>query len=140
MCDKIKMLYGRALADQYLEDLNTHILYKHDESGTPGFPYCVAITMYPFLISGLKELGGVSIAPDGTETQMESVEIYELSQADADIILGLIENTHSVYSYDQDILDIITDEVAAFFAGEKTAEDTAAMVQSRVNLYVQEQS
>src|SRR5574344_1720582 len=63
MCDKIKMLYGRALADQYLEDLNTHILYKHDESGTPGFPYCVAITMYPFLISGLKELGGVSIAP-----------------------------------------------------------------------------
>ena len=63
MCDKIKTLYGRALADQYLKDLNSHILYKHDESGTPGFPYCVAITMYPFLISGLKELGGVSIAP-----------------------------------------------------------------------------
>ena len=39
------------------------MLYKHDESGTPGFPYCVAITMYPFLVSGLKELGGVSIAP-----------------------------------------------------------------------------
>ena len=63
MCDKIKTLYGRALADQYLKDLNSHILYKHDESGTPGFPYCVAITMYPFLISGLRELGGVSIAP-----------------------------------------------------------------------------
>ena len=38
MCDKIKTLYGRALADQYLKDLNSHILYKHDESGTPGFP------------------------------------------------------------------------------------------------------
>lgn len=63
MCDKIKTLYGRSLADQYLKDLNSHILYKHDESGTPGFPYCVAITMYPFLVSGLKELGGVSIAP-----------------------------------------------------------------------------
>ena len=48
---------------QYLADLNSHVLYKHDESGTPGFPYCVAITMYPFLVSGLKELGGVSIAP-----------------------------------------------------------------------------
>ena len=45
-----------------------------------------------------------------------------------------------MYSYDQDIMNIITDEVAAFFAGEKSAEDTAAMVQSRVNLYVQEQS
>ena len=63
-----------------------------------------------------------------------------VTSADADIILGLIENTHSVYSYDPDILDIITDEVAAFFAGEKSAADTAAMVQSRVNLYVQEQS
>lgn len=63
MCDKIKTLYGRHLADQYLVDLNTHVLYKHDESGTPGFPYCVAISMYPFLISGLRELGGVSIAP-----------------------------------------------------------------------------
>lgn len=63
MCDKIKTLFSRSLADQYLKDLNSHILYKHDESGTPGFPYCVAITMYPFLVSGLKELGGVSVAP-----------------------------------------------------------------------------
>lgn len=63
MCDKIKSLYGRSLADQYISDLDSHVLYKHDESGTPGFPYCVAITMYPFLVSGLKELGGVSIAP-----------------------------------------------------------------------------
>ena len=63
MQDKIKALYGRALADQYIADLESHVLYKHDESGTPGFPYCVAITMYPFLESGLRELGGVSIAP-----------------------------------------------------------------------------
>ena len=63
MCDKIKTLYGKSLADQYLKDLDSHILYKHDESGTPGFPYCVAITMYPFLVSGLRELGGVSVAP-----------------------------------------------------------------------------
>ena len=63
MKDKIKALYGRSLADQYIKDLNDHVLYKHDESGTPGYPYCVAITMYPFLVSGLKELGGVSVAP-----------------------------------------------------------------------------
>ncbi len=63
MQDKIKALYGKALSDQYIADLQSHILYKHDESGTPGYPYCVAITMYPFLLSGLKELGGVSTAP-----------------------------------------------------------------------------
>ena len=63
MVDKIKSIYGRDLANHYLTDLESHVLYKHDESGTPGFPYCVAITMYPFLVSGLRELGGVSIAP-----------------------------------------------------------------------------
>ena len=63
MKDKIKALYGRNLASQYIKDLESHVLYKHDESGTPGYPYCVAITMYPFLIDGLRNLGGVSIAP-----------------------------------------------------------------------------
>jgi len=63
MQDKIRALYGRSLAQQYITDLESHVLYKHDESGTPGYPYCVAITMYPFLVSGLRELGGVSIAP-----------------------------------------------------------------------------
>ncbi len=63
MKDKIKALYGRSLAGQYIKDLESHVLYKHDESGTPGYPYCVAITMYPFLADGLIKLGGVSVAP-----------------------------------------------------------------------------
>ena len=63
MHNKIKSLYSKKLADQYIKDLESHILYKHDESGTPGYPYCVAITMYPFLIDGLIKLGGQSKAP-----------------------------------------------------------------------------
>ncbi len=63
LCDKIRKMYSKKLADQYIADLESHILYKHDESGTPGYPYCVAITMYPFLENGLKGLGGESIAP-----------------------------------------------------------------------------
>ena len=63
MKDKIKALYGRSLAGQYIKDLESHVLYKHDESGTPGYPYGVAITMYPFLVDGLIKLGGVSVAP-----------------------------------------------------------------------------
>lgn len=61
--DKIRSLYSKKLADQYIKDLESHVLYKHDESGTPGYPYCVAITMYPFLTDGLTNLGGVSVAP-----------------------------------------------------------------------------
>lgn len=63
LCDKIRKMFSKKLADQYLADLESHILYKHDESGTPGYPYCVAITMFPFLVDGLKGLGGESIAP-----------------------------------------------------------------------------
>ena len=63
MHNKIKALYSKKLADQYLYDLEHHILYRHDESGTPGYPYCVAITMYPFLVDGLTKLGGLSTAP-----------------------------------------------------------------------------
>ena len=63
LCDKIKNMYSKKLSEQYIKDLESHVLYKHDESGTPGYPYCVAITMYPFLVDGLKGLGGESIAP-----------------------------------------------------------------------------
>ena len=66
-------------------------------------------------------------------------DVYALTQEDIDQILGVINNTHSVYDYDQEILDIITDEVAAYFAGDKDVQTTANMIQSRVNLYVQEQ-
>lgn len=63
MQNKLKQMYSKKLANQYIKDLESHVLYKHDESGTPGYPYCVAITMYPFLIDGLTTLGGQSSAP-----------------------------------------------------------------------------
>lgn len=39
MHNKIQALYSKKLADQYIKDLESHVLYKHDESGTPGYPY-----------------------------------------------------------------------------------------------------
>jgi ribonucleoside-triphosphate reductase len=63
LCDKIRKMYSKKLSEQYIKDLESHILYKHDESGTPGYPYCVAITMYPYMVDGLTKLGGVSKAP-----------------------------------------------------------------------------
>ena len=61
--DRISFLFSKKLAKQYLEDLKTHVLYKHDETAIPGMPYCVAITMYPFLTDGLTKLGGISTPP-----------------------------------------------------------------------------
>lgn len=61
MHDKITELYGKELADEYIRQLESHEIYKHDETSI--MPYCVSITMYPFLFEGLKNIGGISTAP-----------------------------------------------------------------------------
>lgn len=63
MQQRIAELYGDDLARQYIEDLEKHRIYRHDETALIGKPYCASITMYPFLLNGLKGLGGTSAAP-----------------------------------------------------------------------------
>ena len=46
--------------------LESHELYKHDETSI--MPYCVAITMYPFLLNGLQDLGGLSAKPKNLDS------------------------------------------------------------------------
>lgn len=65
---KLKELYPDFDANQYIRDLHNHIIYKNDENSTFGFPYCVAITMYPFLQNGIKALGGLSAAPKNIDS------------------------------------------------------------------------
>ena len=53
--------YGEELADQFLKDEDEHLIYVHDSTSI--MPYCVAVSLYPFLLDGLKKLGGTSGAP-----------------------------------------------------------------------------
>lgn len=62
MIDKINELYGTELAEKYIEQLDSHQIYRHDETH-PVFPYCVSITMYPFICEGLKSIGAPSTEP-----------------------------------------------------------------------------
>ena len=65
--NKIKELYGKELAEQFIIDLNT-ICYAHDLSSQIGMPYCVAISLYPFLLNGIKDIGGLSAAPKNIDS------------------------------------------------------------------------
>ena len=48
------------VADQYEKDLESHIIYTHDEASSPvPKPYCVAVSMYPFLLNGTSTLDGL---------------------------------------------------------------------------------
>lgn len=64
----LEKLYNKEIAEQYEKDLNHHIIYKHDETCSAIYPYCVAISMYPFLNNGLQDLGGLSAAPKNLDS------------------------------------------------------------------------
>ena len=61
LTDRIKKMYGKPLADEYLDKLNHHFIYKNDETNLAN--YCASITMYPWLIGGTTAIGGNSTAP-----------------------------------------------------------------------------
>ena len=61
LTDRMKKMYGKELADQYLDLLTHHFIYKNDETSLAN--YCASITMYPWLTGGTKSIGGNSTAP-----------------------------------------------------------------------------
>ncbi|MDR0729632.1 MAG: anaerobic ribonucleoside-triphosphate reductase [Prevotellaceae bacterium] len=61
LTDRLKEMYGKELADKYLDLLKRHYIYKNDETSLSN--YCASITMYPWLIGGTIPIGGNSKAP-----------------------------------------------------------------------------
>lgn len=58
-------------ADNYEDDLKHHIIYTHDESSLK--PYCVAASLYPFILDGLQGLGGSAGAPKHANSYIGSI-------------------------------------------------------------------
>jgi ribonucleoside-triphosphate reductase len=61
LTDRLKEMYGKEVADRYIDLLNKHFIYKNDETSLAN--YCASITMYPWLIGGTSSIGGNSKAP-----------------------------------------------------------------------------
>ena len=61
LTDRIKKMYGKDLADKYIDLLTHHFIYKNDETSLAN--YCASITMYRWLIGGTASIGGNSTAP-----------------------------------------------------------------------------
>ena len=67
------------------------------------------------------------------------IEMYALTQEEADEVLDLINSTTKVANYDESISSIVLELCEAYFSGQKSAAETAKLVQSKVNIYVNEQ-
>lgn len=66
MCDKITELFSKDDAKEYIHLLDSHALYKHDETSL--YAYCTSITMYPYLFKGMKDIGGISDPPKNLQS------------------------------------------------------------------------
>ena len=66
------------------------------------------------------------------------IDIRATSQSEYDQIMELYNAIDSVYSYDTKIFDIVTDVADSYFAGDRSLEDAASLIQNRVNTYVNE--
>ena len=74
-----------------------------------------------------------------SEELNEPIYIYSITQEQADKVMDVIQSTTRLYDEDTTILDIICELTDAFFAGEKTAEETARLIQAKLSIYVNEQ-
>ena len=62
MKEELSLLYpNENLGEQYVKDLENHIIYTHDEASTPVLkPYCKAVTLYPLMCDGVGNIDGVT--------------------------------------------------------------------------------
>ena len=76
---------------------------------------------------------------DDTGSIFREETMYAMTEEQRDRLLGLLDSAARSSSYDQAIAAIVTEEAGALFAGQRTVEETASRIQSRVELYLAEQ-
>jgi len=53
-------------------------------------------------------------------------------------MLALYDEANGLFGYEDALFDIITEQAGAYFAGDRSLDDTVAAIQSRVGLYLAE--
>ncbi len=113
--DEMNAMFERDMTPEYQYDENGEIMY--DENG-------VAL-QYPKTTWGYDDW---------------EAEIYAATQEDVDAVKAMIDVAQPAGMNDQTIFQMITEEAKAYFEGQKSAEEVAGVIQSRVDIYVSENS
>ena len=122
---------------------NKDVCWQFIESGILN---ATADSMYNYGFSIRKDLfakqaeqemktGGGGYGWDDVEITLEAPV-----QADVDEVQKLIDRIEGISTYDQDtnLMNIITEEADAYFTGQKSLEDVTSIIQSRANIYINE--
>lgn len=68
----------------------------------------------------------------------EEIKLDPLSQEQVDKIVDFILSVDKCYYYNESVMNIINEEMDAFYTGQKTAQEVAKTIQNRAQLYVDE--
>lgn len=80
-----------------------------------------------------EEDGGVIWYYDDTR-----IELTALTEEEAQTVRDIVYNATSEATYDQNLMEIITEEAEYYFNGDKSAQEIAGIIQSRAQLYIDE--
>ncbi len=112
------------------------------------------VWMFPVNISALKKMGEEEMKPytyideNGNEVEVpdtywvgdQEVVVEPLTQEEVDGYIEYLKTVNRMASLNYDILNIITEEAAGFFAGQKPAATVAGSIQSRAKIFLSENS
>ncbi len=89
--------------------------------------------------SYIDDLTGKEVEYDDTYYIGESEIIIDpMNDDEINTVLSYLDTVNQVGSYNDAVRNIIFEEAAAFFSGQKTAAEVADIIQSRVQIYVNE--
>ena len=119
---------NRALFESRLEEAMTPEEEIYDEDGVP--------------IRPLHRGGGRTIVQSGPGMMggLFEMDAGPTTQQEADMIMNLINSVAGTFNWNPSLMDIITEGAQDFFAGRRTAQDAARVIQSRASIFIAEQS
>ena len=68
----------------------------------------------------------------------DEIDIGYMDETHKKKYMDFVSSVNKKYTYDLNVMDIISEETQAFFSGQKSAQETADIVQNRVNIYINE--
>ena len=119
------------------EFLRTFLTDEYQESVEYGFP--LSVKLLDEKVQQAMERPYYMVEYDET-AYINGVEIpiAPITKERADEIVAQLYSFTQVYRSDDTLLNIVREEAGPFFAGQKKAQEVAPIIQSRVQLYVNE--
>ena len=117
--------------------------------------YQKTLEMYwPVSINALDEMANKAMEPVYYEDEFgnqvedhiivniggEDIALPRISDTEVDQMYAFLKGLESEAYFDSSVENIIVEEAAAFFEGQKSADDVAGVIQSRVQIYINENS